>query len=272
VRAVIYSLQVGQAPHAAAAELQDLAQRRGWQVVAVHTDAVGRMRAPREQRKRVVELLASGEADVLVVWRLADWARTLPELAGLANRIAAGQHLCACADEIDTTDPLGVGRWRQAGKLLGVWWGGLLADAAQLSEEAGRRRPGKPPRRFAPINPDELAALWNGGLTRREISRRLGHAAATVGRHLERAAAAGLIDAALHARALEARGRSHRPGRPKRGRVSLAPWRPPARERAVQRAACPPGGVQDFGGVEVELEQGRGAGDDGQTATSSRDA
>lgn len=249
MRALIYDLAIGKRASLRVGELVEIVTARGWEVALAQGDLVAGTRDDRPQRRAALAALDAGSVDVLVVWDLSRWARGTPELVGLAHRLrSSGLHLLAVADQVDTTDPWSAGRWRDACGLLDGWWSRMLGDSVRVAEERGRRVVPTPAPRFAAIHPLELAALWNGGLTQRELRRKLRHAPQTIKRHLDRADKAGLLDHALHARALEARGKSHRPGRPKgRRRVSLAPWHPPARERGEQRAATTPGPLQDFG-------------------------
>jgi DNA invertase Pin-like site-specific DNA recombinase len=85
------------------------AQRRGWELVEISTDtASGRSRAGRPALTRALSLVASGEADVLIVAKLDRLSRSLRDFADvLATAQREGWFLVALDLGVDLSTPAG---------------------------------------------------------------------------------------------------------------------------------------------------------------------
>jgi DNA invertase Pin-like site-specific DNA recombinase len=90
--------------------LRQAAERKGWQVVAVLTDAgaSGKSLSGRPALAEALELVESGGADVLAVSKLDRLSRSLLDFAGLMARAhKQGWALVALDVDVDTTTPGG---------------------------------------------------------------------------------------------------------------------------------------------------------------------
>ena len=143
--------------------------RRGWDHAATYTDAgrSGRSMARRPELRAALEVLAAGEADVLMVTAWDRLARSMITFAQIANRSEAeGWALVALDLDLDTSTP--------AGKLTATVLGAvaeyeseLIADRARMTHRR-RRMAGKRAGQ-APQLPDtvrlEVAARVDQGET-----------------------------------------------------------------------------------------------------------
>lgn len=92
------------------AALRTAATHKGWEVVAVLTDAgvSGKSLTGRPALAEALELVESGRGDVLAVAKLDRLSRSLLDFAGLMARAqAAGWALVALDVDVDTTTPSG---------------------------------------------------------------------------------------------------------------------------------------------------------------------
>lgn len=84
------------------------ADRRGWTVVAVSTDVASGATGHRDGLIDALELLAAGDADVLVASHLSRLSRSTMDFATLMERAQGqGWRLVVCDVGVDTTTPAG---------------------------------------------------------------------------------------------------------------------------------------------------------------------
>ena len=153
--------------------LREYAARRGWmiamQVREVHSGA-----ARREARERLLEAARRREIDVVLVWRLDRWGRSVTDLLATLQELEhLGVGFVSLTEALDLTTP--------AGRALA----GLLAIFAEFEREIRRdrtraglaharqngKRLGRPI--TAAIKAREVRVLHRAGIRKAEIARRL---------------------------------------------------------------------------------------------------
>jgi DNA invertase Pin-like site-specific DNA recombinase len=166
-------------------QLNEVAVRLGWTVVAVFTDEGISGAKGRDQRPGFDALLkgvARKEFDMIAAWSVCRLGRSLQDLvAFLADVQARGVDLYLHQQAIDTSTPSG----RMLFQLLGVFSEFERAMirsrvVAGLDRVRGKKRLGRPPMPSDRIN--EIKAMLTNGKGVRETARQTGAGAATVQR------------------------------------------------------------------------------------------
>jgi len=154
--------------------IQAYATTRGWPIVRLVED-IGSGVREQPQRDALLHAARRRERDVIVVWRLDRWGRSLADLAGtLAELSALGVGFVSLTEAIDLTTP--------TGRALA----GLLAVFAEFERElirerikagsAHARKAGRPhgrPRTVAK-HAAHMQRLAAQGLSKAAIARRVG--------------------------------------------------------------------------------------------------
>ena len=153
--------------------LREHAARRGW-VVAMQVREVGSGAAVRELREQIIEAARRREIDVVLVWRLDRWGRSVTDLLATLQELEhLGVGFVSLTEALDLTTP--------AGRAMA----GLLAVFAEFEREilrervraglAHARRNGKRLGRpaTAALHADEVRKLRRDGVSKSEIARRL---------------------------------------------------------------------------------------------------
>jgi putative DNA-invertase from lambdoid prophage Rac len=153
--------------------LREYAARRGW-AVAMQVKEVGSGASARELREKIVEAARRRDIDVVLVWRLDRWGRSVTDLlATLQELDHLGVGFVSLTEALDLTTP--------AGRAMA----GLLAVFAEFEREILRervraglvhaRRNGKRLGRpaTAALHADEARKLHCAGVSKSEIARRL---------------------------------------------------------------------------------------------------
>ena len=153
--------------------LQEYAARRGW-TVAVQIKEVGSGASERELRGKLLEAARRREIDVVLVWRLDRWGRSLADLvATLQGLERLGVGFVSLTEALDLTTP--------SGRAMA----GMLAVFAEFEREILRERVraglaharqngkqlGRPA--TAALHADEVRKLHRAGVSKAEIARRL---------------------------------------------------------------------------------------------------
>jgi len=153
--------------------LREYAARRGW-IVAVQVKEIGSGASARELREKIVEAARRREIDVVLVWRLDRWGRSVTDLlATLQELDHLGVGFVSLTEALDLTTP--------AGRAMA----GLLAVFAEFEREILRERVraglaharqngqrlGRPA--TAARHADEVWKLHRAGVSKAEIARRL---------------------------------------------------------------------------------------------------
>ena len=153
--------------------LREYAARRGW-AVAMQVREIGSGASARELRERIVEAARRRQIDVVLVWRLDRWGRSVTDLlASLQELEHLGVGFVSLTEALDLTTP--------AGRAMA----GLLAVFAEFEREilrervraglAHARRNGKRLGRpaTAAAHAAEVRRLFRDGVSKAAIARRL---------------------------------------------------------------------------------------------------
>ncbi|MBM6584418.1 recombinase family protein [Microvirga sp. BT689] len=177
-------------------ELQGVAVRLGWTVVAVYTDEGISGAKGRDQRPGFDSLLkgvARKEFDMIAAWSVCRLGRSLQDLiAFLADVQARGVDLYLHQQAIDTSTPSG----RMLFQLLGVFSEFERAMirsrvVAGLDRVRGKKRLGRPPMSTERI--EQIKAMLLAGRGIRETARETGAGTATVQRVKQSLANDGIV-------------------------------------------------------------------------------
>jgi DNA invertase Pin-like site-specific DNA recombinase len=165
--------------------MREYAARRGWTVV-LQVREVGSGTAQREARERLLEAARRREIDVVLVWRLDRWGRSVTDLLTTLQEL---QHLgvgfVSLTEALDLTTP--------AGRAMA----GLLAVFAEFEKEILRERVraglaharqngqrlGRPA--TAAMHATAVRKLYRAGVSKAEIARRVQIGRTSVRRILE---------------------------------------------------------------------------------------
>src|SRR5438105_8098169 len=153
--------------------MREYAARRGW-TIALQVREVGSGAARREAREKLLEAAGRREIDVVLVWRLARWGRSVTDLLALLPELEhLGVGFVSLTEALDLTTP--------AGRAMA----GLLAIFAEFEREILRERTraglaqarlngkrlGRPA--TAALHTAEIRKLHRAGVSKAEIARRL---------------------------------------------------------------------------------------------------
>jgi DNA invertase Pin-like site-specific DNA recombinase len=153
--------------------MREYAIRRGW-AVALQVREVNSGAAKREARERLLEAARRREIDVVLVWRLDRWGRSVTDLLATLQELEhLGVGFVSLTEALDLTTP--------AGRAMA----GLLAIFAEFEREILRERTraglaharengkrlGRPA--TAAVHTAEIRKLRRAGVSKSEIARRL---------------------------------------------------------------------------------------------------
>jgi len=153
--------------------LREYAVRRGW-TVALQVREIGSGASARQLRERVVEAARRREIDVVLVWRLDRWGRSVTDLlATLQELDHLGVGFVSLTEALDLTTPAG----RAMAALLAVFAEferEILRERVRAGLAHARhngKRLGRP--LTAALQADEVRKLHRAGVSKAEIARRL---------------------------------------------------------------------------------------------------
>lgn len=153
--------------------LREYAARRGW-IITMQVREVGSGAEKRQAREKLIEAARRREIDVVLVWRLDRWGRSVTDLfATLQELDHLGVGFVSLTEALDLTTP--------AGRAMA----GLLAIFAEFEREILRERTraglaqarlngkrlGRP--ETAAQHAGEIRKLHRAGISKSEIARRL---------------------------------------------------------------------------------------------------
>ncbi|MFH1843492.1 MAG: recombinase family protein [bacterium] len=153
--------------------MREYAAKRGW-VIAMHVKEVGSGASQRQRREKLLEAARRREIDVVVVWRLDRWGRSVADLVATLQELShLGVGFVSLTEALDLTTP--------AGRAMA----GLLAVFAEFEHEilrervraglAQARQNGK--RLGRPVSAarkqPQVLKLFAKGISKAEIARRL---------------------------------------------------------------------------------------------------
>jgi DNA invertase Pin-like site-specific DNA recombinase len=153
--------------------MREYAARRGWRI-ALQIKEIGSGASQRERRETLLEAARRREIDVVLVWRLDRWGRSVTDLLATFQEL---EHLevgfVSLTEALDLTTP--------AGRAMA----GLLAVFAEFEREILRERVraglaharqngqrlGRP--LTAALHTDQVRKLYRAGASKAEIARRV---------------------------------------------------------------------------------------------------
>ncbi|HEY4053882.1 MAG TPA: recombinase family protein, partial [Terriglobales bacterium] len=153
--------------------MREYATRRGW-TLTMQVKEVGSSASQRQMREKLINAARRREIDVVVVWRLDRWGRSVTDLLATLQELEhLGVGFVSLTEALDLTTP--------AGRVMA----GLLAVFAEFEREILRERVraglaharqngmrlGRP--LTAGLHTDQVRKLHRSGLSKSEISRRL---------------------------------------------------------------------------------------------------
>jgi DNA invertase Pin-like site-specific DNA recombinase len=153
--------------------MREYAVRRGW-AIALQIKEVGSGAAEREMRQQLLDAARRREIDVVLVWRLDRWGRSLVDLVVTLKELAElGVAFVSLTEALDLTTPTGRAM------------AGLLSVFAEFEHEILRERiragiadarlRGKHLGRPVTVGKQasQIRKLYRGGVSKAEIARRL---------------------------------------------------------------------------------------------------
>jgi DNA invertase Pin-like site-specific DNA recombinase len=153
--------------------MQDYASRRGW-TVAIEVKEIGSGASVRELRKKLLDAARRRDIDVVVVWRLDRWGRSMADLVTTLQELRdLDVGFVSLTEALDLTTP--------SGRAMA----GLLAVFAEFERELLRERVraglayarengirlGRPP--TAALNANKVRKLFRAGVSKAAIARQL---------------------------------------------------------------------------------------------------
>lgn len=153
--------------------LREYAAKRGWTVVS-QIKEVGSGAAERESRAQLIEAARRRDIDVVLVWRLDRWGRSVPDLVSTLQELTElGVAFVSFTEALDLTTPAG----RAMAGLLAVFAAferDILRERVRAGLDHARRegkRLGRPP--LAANVAADVRRLASQGVSKSEIARRL---------------------------------------------------------------------------------------------------
>jgi putative DNA-invertase from lambdoid prophage Rac len=153
--------------------MREYAARRGW-AITLQVKEVGSGAAQRERREQLLEAARRREIDVVLVWRLDRWGRSVTDLLATLQELEhLGVGFVSLTEALDLTTP--------AGRAMA----GLLAIFSEFEREILRERVraglaharqngqrlGRP--LTAALHAEQVRKLYRAGTSKSEIARRL---------------------------------------------------------------------------------------------------
>jgi DNA invertase Pin-like site-specific DNA recombinase len=166
------------------AAMRDYARKRGW-IIALEVKDVGSGATLRQKREDLLAAARRREIDLVVVWRLDRWGRSLVDLVNTLQELSTLKvRFVSLNEALDLTTA--------SGRALA----GMLAVFAEFERDILRdrvkagivqaRKEGKPHGRprSAALHLQKITALFGTGVSKREIAKQLGISRTSVRRLL----------------------------------------------------------------------------------------
>jgi putative DNA-invertase from lambdoid prophage Rac len=166
--------------------MRDYAARRGW-TIAMQVKEVGSGATQRQLREKLLEAARHREIDVVLVWRLDRWGRSVTDLLATLRELEhLGVGFVSLTEALDLTTPAG----RAMAALLAVFAAfereilGERVRAGLAHARQNGKRLGRP--LTAGLHAGQICKLHRSGISKSEISRRLNIGRTSVRRILDR--------------------------------------------------------------------------------------
>lgn len=168
----------GQDPSLQLVPLRETAARKGWDVVLERVDEISGAKARRPGRDEILAEARRKKVDVVMVWKLDRWGRSMADLALTLNELRElGVGFYSEMEALDFTTPTG----RAMAGLLGVFAEferDIIKDRVQAGVDRARakgKRLGRPPlaqeKAEAIIRDLQASVPWSCIVTARKVSR-----------------------------------------------------------------------------------------------------
>ena len=153
--------------------MREYAARRGW-TIALQVKEVGSGASQRQMREKLIEAARRREIEMVLVWRLDRWGRSVTDLLATLQELEhLGVGFVSLTEALDLTTPAG----RAMAALLSVFAEfereilreRVLAGLAHVRQNG--KRLGRPA--TAALNADQVRKLRSSGLSKSVIARRL---------------------------------------------------------------------------------------------------
>ncbi len=153
--------------------MREYAARRDW-AIAVQVREIGSGAIKRQAREKLLEAARRREIDVVLVWRLDRWGRSVTDLLATLQELGhLGVGFVSLTEALDLTTPVG----RAMAGLLAIFAGferQILRERTSAglahARENGKRL-GRPA--TAAVHAAEVQKLHRAGVSKSEIARRL---------------------------------------------------------------------------------------------------
>jgi len=153
--------------------LREYVDRRGW-TIGIDIQEVGSGASVRELRQKVIDAARRRDVDVVVVWRLDRWGRSMADLVTTLQELRdLGVGFVSLTEALDLTTPTG----RAMAGLLAVF-AEFEREILQERVRAGLaharengKRLGRPP--TASLNAKQVRQLFGAGISKAAIARKL---------------------------------------------------------------------------------------------------
>ena len=153
--------------------MREYADRRGW-TITIDIKEVGSGASVRELRQKLLEAARRRDIDVVIVWRLDRWGRSMVDLVTTLQELRdLGVGFVSLTEALDLTTPTG----RAMAGLLAVF-SEFEREILQERVRAGLaharqngKRLGRPP--TAALNAKQVRRLFRAGISKAAIARRL---------------------------------------------------------------------------------------------------
>jgi DNA invertase Pin-like site-specific DNA recombinase len=153
--------------------MREYAARRGW-AIALQVREVGSGAVKREAREKLLEAARRREIDVVLVWRLDRWGRSVTDLLATLQELEhLGVGFVSLTEALDLTTPAG----RAMAGLLAIFAEferEILRDRTRAGLDQARlngKRLGRPV--TAGLHTAEIRNLHSAGVSKSEIARRV---------------------------------------------------------------------------------------------------
>ena len=175
-RAALYarvSTITGQDPELQISELKEYAARRGWQVVAAFVDRMSGLKESRPALNRLMADARQRKFDVVVVWKIDRFGRSLRHLVNaLAELEAVGVPFISLRDNLDLSTPSGQLMFQIIGAMA-EFERALIRERVQAGLANAKKKGKKLGRPRVVVDVDRVAALRRSGASWQTISQKL---------------------------------------------------------------------------------------------------
>ena len=153
--------------------MREYASKRDW-TAAVQVKEIGSGASQRQLRERLLEAARRREIDVVLVWRLDRWGRSLPDLVTTLEELNhLGVGFVSLTEALDLTTPMG----RAMAGLLSVFAAfehDVLCERVRAGLAEARLQGKKLGRPItAAVHASQIRKLYRSGVSKAEIARRL---------------------------------------------------------------------------------------------------